>query len=70
MKGIIDRFEGEYAVVEREDRVIINIPRHDLPLEAKEGDYIIQVDGEYKLDRNGTKNRRENIERLSRELWE
>ena len=43
---IIDRFEGDYAVVET-DKGMINIPRSDLPTNAKEGDtlrIIIDVD--------------------------
>ncbi len=34
---IIDRFEGEYAVIELEDGRMVNMPRELLPLEAKEG---------------------------------
>ena len=34
---VIDRFEGEYAVVETEDSKMFNIPKSLLP-DAKEGD--------------------------------
>ncbi|HHY27479.1 MAG TPA: DUF3006 domain-containing protein [Desulfitobacterium dehalogenans] len=70
MKGIIDRFEGEFAVIEQEDRVTITIPRHALPREAKEGDALVLVNGEYQIDRSETVERRKRIEELSRELWE
>ncbi|SHN63964.1 DUF3006 domain-containing protein [Desulfitobacterium chlororespirans] len=70
MKGIIDRFEGEFAVVEQEDRVIINVPRHVLPREAKEGDILILSNGEYQIDPSETAKRKKRIEELSRELWE
>ena len=36
MKGIIDRFEGEFAVVET-DGGFVNVPKAKLPAEAKEG---------------------------------
>jgi hypothetical protein len=41
MRFIIDRFEGGFAIVELENREIVNIPRVVLPIEAKEGDSII-----------------------------
>lgn len=70
MKGIIDRFEGEFAVVEGEDQVMINIPRHALPKEVKEGDALVQINGEYRIDQVETDKRRIRIEELSRVLWE
>lgn len=41
MKYTIDRFEGEYAVVELENKETVKIPVKALPEEAKEGDIII-----------------------------
>lgn len=40
MNFIIDRFEGDYAVVELENKDMIDIPRTILPVDAKEGDII------------------------------
>ena len=40
MKFIIDRFEEDIAIVESEDKEIIDIPRKILPMEAEEGDII------------------------------
>jgi len=37
---IIDRFEGDYAVVET-DKGVVNIPRADIPATAKEGDVLV-----------------------------
>ena len=34
---IIDRFEGDHAIVETDSGVIMNIPRSELPPSAKEG---------------------------------
>lgn len=70
MKGIIDRFEGDIAVVEGEDRVMVEIPRNIIPKEAKEGDSILQIDGKYILDEVETQRRRKEIEALGKGLWE
>ena len=46
LKVIIDRFEGDYAVVETEDKIMVNLPKSLIP-GAKEGDVIsISIDEE------------------------
>ena len=40
MFGIIDRFEGQFAVVELENKKIINIEKNKIPIEAKAGDVL------------------------------
>ena len=40
MKVIIDRFEGEYAVCEKDDRTMINIKKNELPADVEEGDVL------------------------------
>lgn len=47
MKLIIDRFEGEFAIVEIPDGQIINCPKVLLPADAKEGSILnIAVDND------------------------
>ena len=59
---IIDRFEGDYVVVELEDKIFANIPRIVLPPNIKEGDELIIT-----IDKNKTSNREKQIsERLDR----
>ena len=70
MKGIIDRFEGEYAVVEGEDRGRVEIPRNIIPQNAKEGDSIVQIGGKYVIDEGETQRRKREIEELAKDLWE
>ncbi len=53
MKVIIDRFEERFAIVELEDRSIIDISRQLIPHGAKEGDVI-----EIRIDREETERRR------------
>lgn len=37
---IIDRFEGQWVIVEAENRTTFNLPRSVLPVDIKEGDVI------------------------------
>ncbi len=61
-KLIIDRFEGNYAVCEWEDRSTVNIPKYKLPLECKEGDCLVQdTEGMYRKDTETTKTREKRI---------
>jgi len=70
MKIIIDRFEGSYAVCEKEDRTMINIERIDVPFQAKEGD-VLSIDRNLiTIDIEETEKRRQNIEKLTEDLWE
>lgn len=63
MKVIIDRFEGEFAVVEMDDRKKVNMPKILIP-KAKEGDII-----EIKVDSDETNKRREEINKLMNDVW-
>ena len=48
-KFIIDRFEGNYAVCEAEDKSYVSIPKYKLPLDCKEGECLMQdADGMYR----------------------
>jgi len=69
MKGIIDRFEGEYAVVEMRDGKTINIKKRQLPLEAQEG-MVIEISESITIDNEETKKRKKEIEKLTEGLWE
>lgn len=68
MKGIIDRFEGKFALVELEDGGFIEIEIAKLPKEACEGDAII-IEEEITLDEEETKKRREEIKKIVRNFW-
>ena len=69
MKIIIDRFEGDYAVCEKENSEMLDIEKHKLPLGAKEGDVIIISEGSIKIDEIETRNRKEKIQNLMDSLW-
>lgn len=38
---IIDRFEGQWAVIEGDEKQTFNLPRQILPAEAKQGDVVL-----------------------------
>lgn len=55
-KYVIDRFEGNYAICEDENKTMSKVPKYKLPLGCKEGDILIQdTDGMYQPDLSGTK---------------
>jgi hypothetical protein len=69
MKVTIDRFEGEFAVCEQEDRTMINILKENIPPEAKEGDILIIEEDSISIDITGTAERKKRINRLMDDLW-
>lgn len=66
MRCIIDRFEGDYAVIEYGSR-ILNLPRLFLPAEAHEGD---QLEVIVMLEADGTGNLKAETEKLMDTVWE
>ncbi len=67
-KGTIDRFEGEFALVET-DQGVIQIARGRLPEGLKEGD-CIRIDGEQiTIDQQGTADRKAEMDRRLRSLF-
>lgn len=64
MKVIIDRFEGESAVVEITEGNCVTIPKILIP-DAVEGDVISIC-----IDKDETSQRKERIQKLMDNLWE
>ena len=60
---IIDRFEGNYAIIEVDDE-FINIPKSFIPTNAKEGDVLRLV-----IDESVTSNRKQQIDNLVNKLF-
>lgn len=63
---IIDRFEGQWAVIEYGDDVF-NLPKKALPEGSKEGD-VLDID--IKVDEEATRARKERIQRMADRLFE
>jgi len=60
---IVERFEGDFAVVETDDG-FVNIPRVDIPAGAREGDVLTLG-----LDKAGTEARKERIDGMMNKLF-
>ncbi|MFL0251492.1 DUF3006 domain-containing protein [Clostridium neuense] len=67
---LIDRFEENYAVCEKEDRTMINLKRSLIPKGAKEKDILILEDGRIFIDKDGTRKRKNEISHLMKDMWE
>ncbi len=66
---VIDRFEGDYAVCEKEDRTMVIIPKNKVPCGAKEGD-VLAIEGDLiRIDLKETEKRRAEILKLTDKLW-
>lgn len=60
---IIDRFEGSFAICEKEDDTTEKIPRYKLPLDCREGDcLLLGSEGMYTIDTNATKIKEKRIQ--------
>lgn len=69
-KGVIDRFEGDWAVIELEDGAIIDIPISNLPSNVSEGSMVLIEDNKATLLAEDTRARRRYIDELMEELFE
>ena len=70
MKFIIDRFEGDYAILEDENKNMLDILKSSLPDKVKEGDVLILKSNSYTIDQDETNKRKDQIQKLMNELWE
>ncbi|WP_342435890.1 DUF3006 domain-containing protein [Paenibacillus sp. FSL L8-0436] len=68
-KGIVDRFEGECAVIEFDGKTE-DILKSELPEEVKAGDTLIFEDGAVTIDKEETTARKNEIDNLMDELFE
>lgn len=71
LRGIIDRFEEEYAVVEiiTKEPYFIDIKKNKLPKDAVQGDVLI-VGEKITIDEKETQKRKAHIDELFEELFE
>ncbi len=67
---IVDRFEGNFAVCETEEKVMVNILKENLPQEVKEGSILYQnVNGLFVIDNTETHKQKELIKKKLKNLW-
>lgn len=65
MRVTIDRFEGDFAVVERTDRTMADLPRTLVPNGAREGDVLL-----IQIDQAATRQQAQRIHKKMEGLWE
>lgn len=63
MQVTIDRFEGDFAVVELSDKTMVNMPKALVP-GAKEGDVI-----DININVEATKGKQQKIQKLMNDVW-
>ncbi|WP_244833848.1 DUF3006 domain-containing protein [Clostridium sp. BJN0001] len=69
MPYVIDRIEGQYAVCEKENGEMINIPLKKIKGNFKEG-YILLTDGDnFKIDKKLTVERQKYINQMTDDIW-
>lgn len=64
----IDRFEGEYAVLQNMQGQSFDVLRLNIPENAKEGDMLREFDGVYTVDEQLTQQRKQKIAELRNRL--
>jgi len=64
MKFAIDRYEGDFAVLESKEGEITRVPKNVIPQNAVEGD-IISIE----IDSNETRNRQKSIRNKMEQLF-
>ncbi|MGF9741451.1 DUF3006 domain-containing protein [Priestia megaterium] len=69
IKGIIDRFEEGFAVVEIEGKTK-DYPKDIFPKGAEVGDVVYLTGNKVTIDKNETKKLAKEIEDLMNEVWE
>ncbi|WP_169083275.1 DUF3006 domain-containing protein [Paenibacillus sp. PL91] len=69
MKGIVDRFEGDYAVIEIDGQTQ-DVSKKDVSASVKVGDVVVLVAGVWTTDTTETKQREQQIKKLMDDVWE
>ena len=66
----IDRFEGNYAICEDDEKKMFAIEIEELPKDAKEGDVLeITDEGEVSINAKLTAARRSKVKKMQDSLW-
>lgn len=70
MKVIVDRFEGNTVVCEKEDRSMIDIDITKLPPGIQVGDVVVLTAEKCWIDNKSTTKLKQHIQALTDDLWE
>ena len=69
-KYIIDRVEGTYAIVEKENGDMCEIPVEHIKGDFNEGDILIKVNEYFEIDKISTLGRRKQIDDNMKDVWD
>ena len=69
-KYIIDRVEGNYAIVEKENGDMYRISIKNIKGNFNEGDILIVRDEYFEIDKKFTLNRKNEINNSMKNMWE
>ncbi len=69
MQLIIDRFEGEFAICEKQDRSLVKVKRSQIPAKAREGDVLNMEGNTARIDLAETAKRKKAASDLMNDLW-
>jgi hypothetical protein len=69
MKGIVDRFESDFVVIEIKGKTK-DVEKSDVADNVKVGDCVVFVDGKWLVHEDETKSRSQEIKKLMDNLWE
>lgn len=70
MLVVVDRIEGQFAVVEFPDRTTKDIPLEELPRNTRQGDCFEYSSGKFIPAPEETARRKAEIQKLIESLWE
>ncbi|WP_438349195.1 DUF3006 domain-containing protein [Paenibacillus sp. FA6] len=69
MKGIVDRFEGNYVIIEIDGQTK-DVNKSEVDVSVKAGDVVVFVNGVWTTDATETKQREQHIKKLMNDVWE
>lgn len=67
---IIDRIEGNYAIIEKENGDMYKISIENIKGDFKDGDILINKGEYFEIDRKFTLNRKNEINNSMKNMWE
>lgn len=65
---VVDRFEGQYAILVDSYSKTYDVLRDELPSDVREGDMLHDNEGQFVIDEEATKEKREKIHKMREEL--
>jgi len=71
MKAVIERFEGDFALLEMKgEGQVIKVRRDKIPPAAREGDVVFSQGEEWLIDHKASAALKKEVEDLAAELWQ